>query len=192
MERYNDPAPRTPSPSTSPRRGILRQPTLTMSDFAPFTSDEDFSQLSDVFRTLLMFLRDQTTEEEAATAVRNLQGHQDLKDMFPENMDLVPTLRRIVEMLESIENKIDAMEDDPISALTMSPIPQTEVIEQAPQEPTPSDDERAELTTDSETESEIESDSDDEPAPPRLNRRLIFTSSDEDSDDELEDLALRF
>ena len=163
----------SPSGLSSPRRGTLRQATLL--DFTPFESDEDYSQLSSVFRKLLLFLRDQITEDEAETAVRNLQGHRDIKDMFPENLDLLPRLRRILDMLELIESKIDALES---AERAESPISQ-------------GDDENVSdastiVASDSETESEIE---EDIPGPPRLRRTIAFMS-DSESDGELEDLLM--
>ena len=143
--------------------------------------------------------------DEVQTAVDDLDGHQDIKDMFDDvgNMEFVPGTRRLLDILELIDNKVDVL--DALDALEEAS------EENQPQEYTQSDDDRAELSTDDETESDIESEDDapavrrtsnqdrqflsdlfsddesDEPAPPRLNRRLIF-DSESDSDDESIDL----
>lgn len=119
------------------------------------------------------------------TAVDNLQGHQDIKDMFDDvgNMDFVPGTRRLLDILELIDNKTDAL--DALYDL--------EAVSGSPSALTPSAEGRvATIEDESETETEVETDAeseseDDEPAPPPIRRQLIFTSDDE-SDWDVEDL----
>jgi hypothetical protein len=134
------------------------------------------------------------------TAVNNLQGHQDIKDMFEGvgNMEFVPGTRRLLDILELIDNKTDALEAlDDLEAVSGSP---SAIL-------TPSAEGRIanvvdESETETEVETDVESESEDEnrdmtfsftfteePAPPAVRRQIIFTSSDEsDSDDESIDL----
>ena len=135
MQRYNEPAettsPRSPrtvnildspsgSPRTPPRRSILRQPTIgadspprrgdlrqpTLLD-SPSGSEE---QLLAVSRSIRDFIRENISFDTLEHRVLALSGHQDLKDMLPDNMDYVPQLRRLADMLELIENKRNALE----------------------------------------------------------------------------------
>lgn len=118
MQRYNEPAegtsPRSPrsldildSPSEqprTPRRGSIRQPILIDSP-----SGEDDVQLADVSRIIRDFIREIVDVETFASEVRALRGHQDLKDMIPENMEYIPMLRRLADMLALIQSKQDAL-----------------------------------------------------------------------------------
>lgn len=180
----------SPSGRSSPRRSILRQPT-TRADSPPrrgylrqstlldshsgsgdLSRDEDDLQLSGVYRTIRDFIREDVEFEMLEAEVNALQGHQDLKDMLPDNMDYIPGLRRLADMLELIQNKQDAL--DAMDELALSS------AEPVAPEPIAS----AETESDDETESEP--DSDDEPfvPPPRIARRVLFSSSDEDDEDD--------
>lgn len=173
MQRRNDPVPSTP-----PRRGDLRQATLvSINDFAPFNMEEDIQQLDNLRQAVRDLIRESIGFDEVETMVNNLQGHRDIKDIFAEinNMDYIPSIRRLLDILEMIDNKVDALEA--LEALE-------QVNASIEQETTASDDERAELSTDDDTD--FDSDSDDEPAPVR--RQLMFTS-DDDSDMEVDQIV---
>ena len=172
MESYNEPAPRTP---TRPRVTFDIQSSPSGNDFAPFRREDDIAQLSRVYSALRAFIRETYTLDEAATEVRNLDGHQDLKDMIPENMGYVDRLRRLADMLELIQNKLDnlrAQNDlEQIAANeTMSPIPQE-------------DDSGGYGTTD--TEPESDSDEDDLYVTPPRRLQLPVLDSDDESDGEV-------
>ena len=174
MQRRTDPVPSTP-----PRRGDLRQATLvSVNDFAPFNRSDDIDQLEHMYYTIRDLIRESIGFEDAEVAINNLQGHRDIKDMFAglNNMDYISFTRFLLDILELIRNKVDALEA----------LDGLEQVNASIEETTVSDDERAELSTDTETESDAD-DSDDEPAP-RVNRRLVF-DSDSDSDDEVVDIA---
>lgn len=183
MQRYNEPPPRSPSP---PRRGNLRQPTIN--SFAPFSRDDDLRQLERLYTDIRNLVCENIEFDVVQTAVNNLQGHQDIKDMFEGvgNMEFVPGTRRLLDILELIDNKTDALEAlDDLEAVSGSP---SAIL-------TPSAEGRvANIVDESETETEVETDTeseseDDAPAPPAVRRKIIFTSSDEsDSDDESIDL----
>ena len=116
--------------------------------------------------------------EEAEAAVNRLQGHQDLKDMFAEVLDMFAELgdmvfiyrtRRLLDMLELIQSKQDALEQA--------------MIEEA------EENELAEAETDTGSEAESESESDDEL--PFVRQRnmpsgVTFDSDDEDTEGPLE------
>lgn len=197
MQRYNEPAPRSPSP---PRRGILRQPTIN--SFAPFNRDDDLRQLTRLFQDIRLLVLQSIEFNVVQTAVNNLQGHQDIKDMFEGvgNMEFIPGTRQLLDILELIQNKQDALEAlDDLEAVSGSPSEGVNVADESETE--------TEVETDTESESEDDApavrrtsnqdrqflseffsdDEPDEPAPPRLNRRLIF-DSESDSDDESIDL----
>lgn len=195
MQAYNEPPPRSPSP---PRRGILRQPTIN--SFAPFSRRDDLSQLNILFQDIRLLVLQSIEFDVVQTAVNNLQGHQDIKDMFEGvgNMEFIPGTRRLLDILELIQNKQDALEAlDDLEAVSGSP---SAIL-------TPSAEEKvADIEDESETETEVETDAEsesedenrdmtfsftftEEPAPPPIRRQLIFTSDDEsDSDDESVDL----
>jgi len=110
MQRFNDPVP-TPSP----RRGDLRQPTIN--SFTPFSRAEDVDQLEEMSRAMRALIREDLEFVEARTIVDSLQGHQDIKDMFASldgmfanGIELVPVLRRLADILELIDNKLEALE----------------------------------------------------------------------------------
>lgn len=110
MQRFNDPVP-TPSP----RRGDLRQPTVN--SFRPFSRAEDEDQLLLMFRTMRELIREDIDFADARTIVNSLQGHQDIKDMFASldgmfanGIELVPVLRRLADILELIDTKLEALE----------------------------------------------------------------------------------
>lgn len=99
-----------------PRRGALRQPTLLDSpsgleeDVSALSIEDDDSQLADVYRTIRDYIREDVSFTTLEQRVGALRGHQDLKDMLPDNMDYAPGLRRLADMLELIDNKRDALE----------------------------------------------------------------------------------
>ena len=182
MQRYNEPPPRSPSP---PRRGILRQPTIN--SFAPFKRDDDLRQLERLYTDIRNLIGENIDFNVVQTAVDNLQGHQDIKDMFEGvgNMEFIPGTRQLLDILELIDNKTDALEAlDDLEAVSGSP---SAIL-------TPSAESRlANVVDESETETEVETDiesesEDDAPAPPPIRRQLIFTSDDESDSDESIDL----
>ena len=91
------------------------------------------------------------------TAVESLQGHQDIKDMFDGvgDMDFVPGTRRLLDILELIDNKTDALEalDD---------------LEAVNADVDMSLDDIANADTEVDTDSDAETDSDDEGVVRRL------------------------
>lgn len=111
MQRFNDPVP-TPSP----RRGDLRQPTIN--SFTPFSRAEDEDQLLSMSSMMRELIHEGIVSVEYQTwqyfqrQVDSLQGHQDIKDMFAslDGMEFIPSLRRIADILELIDNKLDALE----------------------------------------------------------------------------------
>ncbi len=163
MQRFNDPAP-TPSP----RRGDLRQPTAN--SFTPFSRAEDEDQLESIRSSMLALITDGIVTVVARTwdqyrwEVERLEGHQDIKDMFAslDGMEFIPSLRRMADILELIDTKLEALELEALRA--------QDGLER------------------SDADMDVE---DDEPAPPPLRRRLVFTSDDE-SDDESVARRLRF
>lgn len=128
MQRYNEPPPRTPRSQTrryepssptygpdevappSPRRGDLRQPTIN--SFTPFSRVEDEAQLDNLYGSIRDLIQGNVTFEDAEAEVNSLQGHQDIKDMFAGvgNMEFIPGTRRLLDILELTNNKIDAIE----------------------------------------------------------------------------------
>ena len=189
MERYNEPAPTTPT--TSNPRVILRQ--AAVNGTLPLSRDADSRQLTRLYQDIRSLITESIEFDEVQTAVDDLDGHQDIKDMFDDvgNMEFVPGTRRLLDILELIDNKVDVL--DALDALEEAS------EENQPQENTLSDDERAMLSTDSETESEIESDleseDDDVPVAPanrassearRLGSeaRRLMLEDDDDSDDD--------
>lgn len=170
MQRYNEPPPRSPSP---PRRGDLRQPTIN--SFTPFSRDDDRSQLAQLYTDIRNLIERDTNIMVVQTLVDNLQGHQDIQEMFVGvgQMDFVPGTRRLLDILELIENKTEALDAlDDLEAVGMSSTERSVAI----------------AADDSETESEIQSDTDDDEfAIPSVRRQIIFTSDDE-SDSDVEDL----
>ena len=175
MQAYNEPPPRSPSP---PRRGILRQPTIN--SFAPFRRSEDLQQLTRLFQDIRLLVLQSIEFNVVQTAVNNLQGHQDIKDMFEGvgNMEFIPGTRQLLDILELIQNKQDALEAlDDLEAVSGSPSATLTVNVEDESE------------TETEVETDIESESeDDAPAPPPIRRQLIFTSDDESDSDESIDL----
>lgn len=161
MQRFNEP-PRTPSPSP-PRTGILRQPTI--SSFAPFRRDDDMRQLMRLYTDIRNLVLQDIEFSIVQTAVDNLEGHQDIKDMFAgiDDLDFIPGTRRLLDILELIDNKTDALDAlDDLEAVSGSLSAEVSL---------------ADAATESETETEVESE--DELAPPPLSRRLIFTETDD-------------
>lgn len=158
------------------------------------------SQLNILFQDIRLLVLQSIEFDVVQTAVNNLQGHQDIKDMFEGvgNMEFIPGTRRLLDILELIQNKQDALEAlDDLEAVSGSP---SAIL-------TPSAEEKvADIEDESETETEVETDAEsesedenrdmtfsftftEEPAPPPIRRQLIFTSDDEsDSDDESVDL----
>jgi len=167
MQRYNEPPPSTPP--ASPRRGDLRQPTIN--SFTPFRRSDDDDQLTSLFRTIRDLIREDIEFEDAEAEVNNLQGHQDIQDMFArlDNMDFIPSLRLMADILELIDNKLEALE-----AL--------DGLEQVNAALGTASDSGGEGETDVDT---TDSESDDDLAPPPVRRQLIFTS-DSDSDDDID------
>lgn len=191
MQRYNEPAENylsdsdeiefndsNESDNEQPQRVLLRQPTLinspSMNDSAPLSRDEDIAQLENAGSVLRAFIREVYTLDDAATEIRNLNGHQDLKDMIPENMGYIDTLRRLADMLELIQNKLDDLraqnELEQVAANeTMSPVS----LEY---------ESGGYGTTDTEPESESELDSDQDDlyvTPPRSVPEIAYDSDDE-------------
>lgn len=167
----------SPSGRSPPRRGILRQPnssrrTLRQATISPtpprirrqsnrmpeLSQEQVHEQLVALYITIRSLVTQSIEYEEAEDEVTGLQGHQDLKDMFAEVGDLgfVPGTRRLLDMLELIQSKKDALAQA--------------MIEEA------EDNELAEAETDTGSEAESESDSDDEPSGPSY--------SDDSYDDE--------
>lgn len=182
MQAYNEPPPRSPSP---PRRGILRQPTIN--SFAPFNRDDDLRQLTRLFQDIRLLVLQSIEFNVVQTAVDNLQGHQDIKDMFEGvgNMEFIPGTRQLLDILELIQNKQDALEAlDDLEAVSGSPSAILTLSAEG---------RVANIVDESETETEVETDiesesEDDAPAPPPIRRQLIFTSDDESDSDESIDL----
>ena len=159
----------------------------------PLSRDADSRQLTRLYQDIRSLITESIEFDEVQTAVDDLDGHQDIQDMFDDvgNMEFVPATRRLLDILELIDNKVDVL--DALDALEEAS------EENQPQENTLSDDERAMLSTDSETESEIESDleseDDDVPVAPanrtssearRLGSeaRRLMLEDDDDSDDD--------
>lgn len=111
MQRFNDPVP-TPSP----RRGDLRQPTIN--SFTPFSRAEDEDQLLSMSSMMRELIHEGIVSVEHQTwqyfqrQVDNLRGHQDIKDMFASlyGMEFIPSLRRIADILELIDTKLEDLE----------------------------------------------------------------------------------
>ena len=156
MQRFNDPVP-TPSP----RRGDLRQPTVN--SFTPFSRAEDKDQLEFIRVEMRALISDGIGSVEARTwdqyqwEVERLEGHQDIKDMFAslDGMEFIPSLRRMADILELIDTKLEALEaqsglEGVIASVDMSL------------------DEIANADTDVETDAEPDTDSDDEGVARRL------------------------
>lgn len=170
----------SPSSGTPPRRGILRQPNasiLRQATISPpplrrqsnrmqeLSHEQDDVQLGALYITIRSLVTQSIEYEEAEDEVTGLQGHQDLKDMFAEVGDLgfVYRTRRLLDMLELIQSKQDA--------LAQAMIEEAEENELA----------EAETDTGSEAESESDSDSDDEPLI-RQPSGVTFDSDDEDAE----------
>ena len=124
-----------------PRRGDLRQPTLLDSpsrseeDDSALSIEEDDSQLADVYRTIRDYIREDVSFDTLEQRVGALRGHQDLKNMLPDNMDYAPGLRRLADMLELIDNKRDALESVTPAAESdtdVEPMPESESEEDSP------------------------------------------------------------
>ena len=168
----------TLSPPSTPRRGTLRQPTLLDSpsartvsptfddpsaNFAPFRREDDREQLTRIFQTILDLIRDRISSSEAEAAVNNLQGHLDIKAMFPDNSDMIERLRSLVDMLHLIRNKLDALD-----ALLELEIADTDtsipprLVRQSNRLAEFSESEEVSTDTDSSTSEESSSDSDSE------------------------------
>ena len=111
MQRFNDPVP-TPSP----RRGDLRQPTVN--SFTPFSRAEDVDQLESIFTSMRGLISEgigsvtRSTWDQYQYEVERLEGHQDIKDMFAslDGMEFIPSLRRMADILELIDTKLEALE----------------------------------------------------------------------------------
>lgn len=163
--------------STPPRRGILRQPNssiLRQATISPpplrrqsnrlseLSQEQVHEQLGALYITIRSLITQSIEYEEAEDEVTGLQGHQDLKDMFAEvgDMGFVDGTRRLLDMLELIQSKQNA--------LTQAMIEEAE------------DNELAEAETDTGSEAESESESDDEPL--RQPSGLTFDSDDEDDE----------
>ena len=173
MQRYNDPPPRTPRSQTrryepsspsygpdevappSPRRGDLRQPTIN--SFTPFSRVEDEAQLDNLYGSIRDLIQGNVTFEDAEAEVNSLQGHQDIKDMFAGvgNMEFIPGTRRLLDILELTNNKIDAIEAQAN-------------LEAADADVGMSLDDIANADTEVDTDSDTETDSDDEGVARRL------------------------
>lgn len=127
-------------------------------------NEQDDIQLGRLYNVLRDLIREVIDPDEAEAAVNRLQGHQDLKDMY-SRLGMVeeyePGVRILLDMLELIRTKQDALEQA--------------MIEEA------EDNELAEAETDTGSEVESESDSDDEPL--RQPSGLTFDSDDEVDED---------
>ena len=170
-------------PTTPPRRGILRQPNsiLRQATISPTSSrsmparapsppaqelsanERDDIQLDRLQSTIRDLIREDIGLDEADTAINNLQGHQDIKDMFSGvgGMEYVPRVRVLLDILDLIRTKQYALAQA--------------MIEEA------EENELAEAETDTGSEAESEPDSDDERH--RANLREIFASDDSDDDE---------
>jgi hypothetical protein len=128
------------------------------------SAENDDAQLKSVHGSILSLLRQKVEFAPVQTEVGNLQGHQDLKDLFDRLMfdpGLVQRIRYFADMLEMIEEKLSVLE--PIVAQQRA-----------------SEDARL-AEADTETESEAESGSDNELPPSRRSSGVIlFDSDDED------------
>ena len=171
-------------PTTPPRRGILRQPNsiLRQATISPTSSrsmparapsppaqelsanERDDIQLDSLQSTIRDLIREDIGLDEADTAINNLQGHQDIKDMFSGvgGMEYVPRVRVLLDILDLIRTKQDALAQA--------------MIEEA------EENELAEAETDTGSEAESESDSDDELLL-RQPSGFTFDSGDEDAED---------
>ena len=132
-------------------------------------NEQDVLQLDRLYNVLRNLIREVIEPDEADTAINNLQGHQDLKDMY-SRIGMVeeyePGMRILIDMLELIRSKQDALEQAMIEEAE-----ENELAE-------------AETDTGSEAESEVESESasDDEPLI-RQPSGVTFDSDDEDAED---------
>lgn len=99
----------SPSGTASPRGTPRRTFDAPTANVAPLSMEDDRIQLNVVFRKILNLIRDRISSSEAEAAVNNLQGHLDIKAMFPNNSDMIERLRILVDMLHLIRNKFDAM-----------------------------------------------------------------------------------
>lgn len=174
----------SPSGLSPPRRGILRQPNsiLRQATISPTSSrsmparapsppaqelsanERDDIQLDSLQSTIRDLIREDIGLDEADTAINNLQGHQDIKDMFSGvgGMEYVPRVRVLLDILDLIRTKQDALAQA--------------MIEEA------EENELAEAETDTGSEAESESDSDDELLL-RQPSGFTFDSGDEDAED---------
>ena len=162
-------------PNASPPRSILRQATISppplqrQSNRMPELSqnEQDDIQLDSLQSTIRDLIRENIGLDEADTAINNLQGHQDIKDMFSGvgSMEYVPRVRVLLDILDLIRTKQDA--------LAQAMIEEAEENELA----------EAETDTGSEAESEAESESDSDDEPLRQPSGVTFDSDDEDAED---------
>lgn len=75
-------------------------------------------QLEDMSRAMRALIREDLEFVEPRqfqlfqTEVDSLQGHQDIKDMFAglDDMEFIPSLRRMADILELIDTKLEALE----------------------------------------------------------------------------------
>ena len=146
-------------------------------------NERDDIQLDSLQSTIRDLIREDIGLDEADTAINNLQGHQDIKDMFSGvgGMEYVPRVRVLLDILDLIRTKRAVLAQA--------------IIEEA------EENELAEADTDVGLEADSESDSDDEPflrQPSGLsfaerrrarlerteaNLREIFASDDSDDDE---------
>ena len=174
MQRYSEPTVSTPPstppstlPSTPPRRGDLRQPTIN--SFAPFSRSDDEDQLEDAYGTIRDLIREVIEFEDAEAVVNNLRGHQDIKDIFNDldNMEYAPSLRRLADILELIDNKVESLEAlDELERVNADVDMSLDDIANADTDVETD----ADTDTDTDAETDAETDSDDE----GVRRRLRF------------------